>query len=221
MADPTVQVTWEDQQKINQFGILNNRRHELEESHKELKVRFFFSQPIVLCVFFFVLLCERNRLGAGFAFVLLRRVSLHHSTAALLRCGNIAQDGLQRATMNRGSKTVGLDQTSINPNKQLFYFTQKYGFKTTQPQEKHLQLEEASEEMILADDGAPVMYRIGDSFLYLAKDTVEARIERDQAAVAARLAATQGELADTEDTLQGLKKALYGKFGDSINLEER
>eukprot|EP00161_Ancyromonas_sigmoides_P008400 TRINITY_DN2101_c0_g1_i1.p1 TRINITY_DN2101_c0_g1~~TRINITY_DN2101_c0_g1_i1.p1 ORF type:complete len:146 (+),score=88.96 TRINITY_DN2101_c0_g1_i1:64-438(+) len=124
MADPTVQVTWEDQQKINQFGILNNRRHELEESHKELK-------------------------------------------------------------------------------------------------EKHLQLEEASEEMILADDGAPVMYRIGDSFLYLAKDTVEARIERDQAAVAARLAATQGELADTEDTLQGLKKALYGKFGDSINLEER
>jgi prefoldin subunit 4 len=121
--------------------------------------------------------------------------------------------------MNRGSKTVGLDQTSINPNKQLIY--SKYGFKTTQPQEKHLQLEEASEEMILADDGAPVMYRIGDSFLYLAKDTVEARIERDQAAVAARLAATQGELADTEDTLQGLKKALYGKFGDSINLEER
>ncbi|CDP06817.1 unnamed protein product [Coffea canephora] len=116
------EVTWEDQQKINQFSRLNNRFHELEDEIKLAK------------------------------------------------------------------------ETNDN-------------------------LEDASNELILTDDDI-VRFQIGEVFAHIAKDGVETRIEQMKEVTSKNLEKLEEEKESIVAQMDELKKILYGKFKDSINLEE-
>ncbi|KCV67776.1 hypothetical protein, variant [Fonticula alba] len=88
------------------------------------------------------------------------------------------------------------------------------------PQDLARDLEEASNEMLLADEDKPIYYAFGSGFAALPLETATQLIE-----VSAELATKRvDELADknTEltSTLSTLRSEIYARLGQSVNLDE-
>ncbi|KAK1412383.1 hypothetical protein QVD17_33593 [Tagetes erecta] len=80
-------------------------------------------------------------------------------------------------------------------------------------------IEDASNELILTDEEV-VRFQIGEVFAHVPKDEVEMRIEKMQEETSKRLEKLEEEKESILAQMAELKKILYGKFKDSINLEE-
>ncbi|CAN0921091.1 Prefoldin subunit 4 [Linum grandiflorum] len=80
-------------------------------------------------------------------------------------------------------------------------------------------LEDAGNELILTDEDV-VRFQIGEVFAHVEKDEVETRIEVMKETTSKNLEKLEGEKVSILAQMGELKKILYGKFGDSINLEE-
>ncbi|CAK8572327.1 unnamed protein product [Lathyrus oleraceus] len=80
-------------------------------------------------------------------------------------------------------------------------------------------LEDASNELILTDEEV-VRFQIGEVFAHVPKDEVESRIEQMQETTSQKLEKLEEEKQSVVAQMSELKKILYGKFKDSINLEE-
>nr|XP_043611810.1 probable prefoldin subunit 4 [Erigeron canadensis] len=79
--------------------------------------------------------------------------------------------------------------------------------------------EDASNELILTDEEV-VRFQIGEVFAHVPKDEVETRIEKMQETTAKHLEKLNDEKESIVAQMAELKKILYAKFKDSINLEE-
>jgi prefoldin subunit 4 len=86
-------------------------------------------------------------------------------------------------------------------------------------QEANDNLDDASNELILTDEEV-VRFQIGEVFAHVPKDEVESKIEQLQEATTQKLEKLEEEKQSVVAQMSELKKVLYGKFGDSINLEE-
>ncbi|KAM6577039.1 hypothetical protein CsatB_028876 [Cannabis sativa] len=80
-------------------------------------------------------------------------------------------------------------------------------------------LEDAGNELILTDEDV-VRFQIGEVFAHVPKDEVETRIEQMKEATSQNLEKLEEEKESIIAQMAELKKILYGKFKDSINLEE-
>ncbi|CAN6884224.1 unnamed protein product [Brassica oleracea] len=85
--------------------------------------------------------------------------------------------------------------------------------------EKCDNLEDAGNELILADEEM-VRFQIGEVFAHVPKDEVETRIEEMKEATCKTLEKLEQEKESLISQMAELKKLLYAKFKDSINLEE-
>lgn len=63
-------------------------------------------------------------------------------------------------------------------------------------------------------------YVIGECFVHIDREAAEARIEAQTAQVGGEIEEFESELEDIKGQMADLKKQLYGKFGNSINLED-
>ncbi|KAL9677417.1 hypothetical protein QQ045_005646 [Rhodiola kirilowii] len=80
-------------------------------------------------------------------------------------------------------------------------------------------LEDAGNESILADEEV-IRCQIGEVFVHLSSDEVETRIEKMKEETSKNLEKLEKEKESVVAQMAELKKILYGKFKDSINLEE-
>ncbi|KAB1994819.1 hypothetical protein ERO13_D13G107700v2 [Gossypium hirsutum] len=80
-------------------------------------------------------------------------------------------------------------------------------------------LEDASNELILTDEEV-VRFQIGEVFAHVPKEEVETRIEEMKELNSKNLEKLEEEKESVVAQMAELKKILYGKFKDSINLEE-
>ncbi|KAL8498147.1 hypothetical protein ACS0TY_021469 [Phlomoides rotata] len=80
-------------------------------------------------------------------------------------------------------------------------------------------LEDASNELILTDEDI-VRFQIGEVFAHVPKEEVESRIEEMTEATTNNLEKLEEEKASIVAQMAELKRILYAKFKDSINLEE-
>ncbi|GFY90695.1 ABI3-interacting protein 3 [Actinidia rufa] len=80
-------------------------------------------------------------------------------------------------------------------------------------------LEDASNELILTDEEV-VRFQIGEVFAHVHKDEVENRIEKMKEVTTKNLEKLEEEKDSVLAQMAELKKILYAKFKDSINLEE-
>ncbi|KAL3615358.1 Prefoldin subunit 4 [Castilleja foliolosa] len=80
-------------------------------------------------------------------------------------------------------------------------------------------LEDASNELILTDEET-IRFQIGEVFAHVPKDEVESRIEEMKEVTSKNLEKLEEEKETIVAQMAELKKILYGKFKDSINLEE-
>ncbi|KAL1524475.1 hypothetical protein AB1Y20_019369 [Prymnesium parvum] len=81
-------------------------------------------------------------------------------------------------------------------------------------------LEDAANEIILADDDEPIRYVFGECYFEVSKDRADELLEGQKAAVDKEIDVLKKELDGINDTLASLKKQLYARFGNNINLEE-
>ncbi|KAA0155796.1 hypothetical protein FNF27_03315 [Cafeteria roenbergensis] len=83
-------------------------------------------------------------------------------------------------------------------------------------------LEDAEEAVLMAEDDGEnpaVMVAIGESFVTEDDDAVTAFVEAETERVKAALDDADAELTRIADRMGELKKALYGRFGKAIHLE--
>lgn len=80
-------------------------------------------------------------------------------------------------------------------------------------------LEDAGNELILTDEDI-VRFQIGEVFAHVPKEEVETRIEDMKEVTSKKLEKLEEEKESIVAQMAELKKILYGKFKDSINLEE-
>ncbi|XP_052192693.1 probable prefoldin subunit 4 [Diospyros lotus] len=80
-------------------------------------------------------------------------------------------------------------------------------------------LEDASNELILTDEEI-VRFQIGEVFAHVPKEEVDSRLEQMKEATSKNLEKLEEEKDSVLAQMAELKKILYGKFKDSINLEE-
>ena len=86
-------------------------------------------------------------------------------------------------------------------------------------QETNDNLEDASNELILTDEEV-VRFQIGEVFAHVPKEEVETRIEEMKEVTIKNLEKLEEEKESVLAQMAELKKILYGKFKNSINLEE-
>jgi len=81
-------------------------------------------------------------------------------------------------------------------------------------------LDDAANEIILADDDEPIRYAFGECYLEMTKDQADEMLEKQKGAVEDEINGHKGELKKIQEQLEDLKAKLYGRFGTNINLEE-
>jgi prefoldin subunit 4 len=86
-------------------------------------------------------------------------------------------------------------------------------------QEANENLDDAGNELILSDEDV-VRFQIGEVFAHMPRDGVETRLEQMKEDAAKKLEGLEEEKESILAQMAELKKILYGKFKDAINLEE-
>jgi len=87
-------------------------------------------------------------------------------------------------------------------------------------QAEHELLDDAANEIILADDDEPVRYAFGECYYEVTKDAADELLESQKEKVAGEVSKLEEELRSVRATLADLKSKLYARFGKGINLEE-
>jgi len=80
-------------------------------------------------------------------------------------------------------------------------------------------LEEASNELIIADDDS-VRFSVGETFATVDNDDAETMLQAQLDEVGAEVTALEKEKKEITSAMADLKEKLYKKFGNAINLEE-
>ncbi|KAG0312091.1 hypothetical protein BGZ99_009728 [Dissophora globulifera] len=81
-------------------------------------------------------------------------------------------------------------------------------------------LDDLAMELELADEDEPVRYRIGEAFVSLSLEAAQERIAKTQGELDKEIEALKGQMDEAVEKMDELKKVLYARFGNAINLEK-
>ncbi|CEI98310.1 hypothetical protein RMCBS344292_12421 [Rhizopus microsporus] len=81
-------------------------------------------------------------------------------------------------------------------------------------------LDDVAMELELADEDEPVRYKIGDAFVHISVSEATERIEKDSERLDLLIEEAKQNIDKVQEKMDELKKLLYAKFGNAINLEK-
>lgn len=81
------------------------------------------------------------------------------------------------------------------------------------------ELDDLGMELELVDEEERVLYRVGEAYVLLPHAEAIAQLEDDAARAAAQVDALQRVIDEHESEMSALKRVLYARFGNNINLE--
>ncbi|KAG0055050.1 hypothetical protein BGZ89_002488 [Linnemannia elongata] len=112
------------------------------------------------------------------------------------------------------------DQENINTfskyNAKLQDLEEAYESKKTEKE----YLDDLAMELELADEDEPVKYRIGEAFVSLSLEAAQERISKSQEELDQEIEGLKTQMDKAVEKMDGLKKVLYARFGNAINLEK-
>ncbi|KAG0050359.1 hypothetical protein BGZ83_004861 [Gryganskiella cystojenkinii] len=115
------------------------------------------------------------------------------------------------------------DQQNINEfskfNAKLQLLEESYDSKKTE-KEYLDDLTAELEELELTDEEALVKYRIGEAFVSLTLEAAQERNTKAKEELDEELAQIKGQMDEAIEKMDALKKVLYARFGNAINLEK-
>jgi len=112
------------------------------------------------------------------------------------------------------------DQAAINEFNRAFAARKELAARVKASEASLADLEDASLEVGLGDPDVPVRMVVGECFVHLVQGAAEARVEGAAVEARAEGKRLEEEVGKLEARMGELKKGLYSKFGNSINLEE-
>ncbi|CEG69706.1 hypothetical protein CU097_012981 [Rhizopus azygosporus] len=81
-------------------------------------------------------------------------------------------------------------------------------------------LDDVAMELELADEDEPVRYKIGDAFVHISVSEATEKIEKDSERLDLLIEEAKQNIDKVQEKMDELKKLLYAKFGNAINLEK-
>ncbi|KAF9392021.1 hypothetical protein CPB97_004611 [Podila verticillata] len=112
------------------------------------------------------------------------------------------------------------DQQNINTfskyNARLQDLEETYEAKKTEKE----YLDDLASELELADEDELVKYRIGEAFVSLSLEAAMERINKSQEELDRDIETVKAQMDEAVEKMDGLKKVLYARFGNAINLEK-
>lgn len=80
-------------------------------------------------------------------------------------------------------------------------------------------IDDLAMEIELLDDEEKIQYKIADAFVFVSVAKAVEMIEKENELLDGKISLTEDRIDDIDSQLAMLKAHLYGKFGNSINLE--
>ncbi|KAF8002777.1 hypothetical protein HF325_002022 [Metschnikowia pulcherrima] len=80
-------------------------------------------------------------------------------------------------------------------------------------------IDDLAMEIELLDDEEKIQYKIADAFVFVSVAKAVEMIEKENELLDGKISLTEDRIDDIDSQLSMLKAHLYGKFGNSINLE--
>ncbi|KAI3403522.2 hypothetical protein KGF56_003679 [Candida oxycetoniae] len=80
-------------------------------------------------------------------------------------------------------------------------------------------LDDLTMELELFDEDEKIQYKVGDAFMFIKVKKALGKIENDDEAISKKIDDIVELISEYDEELGKLKKALYAKFGNNINLE--
>jgi prefoldin subunit 4 len=112
------------------------------------------------------------------------------------------------------------DQQHINEFSRLNTLVTDWEEKLNEKKQEKEYLEDLNTELELMDDDELIRYRIGDAFIMLSLEEARTRLENEQEKLNQEMEELSGKMSEATDRMQVLKRILYGKFGNAINLDK-
>ncbi|KAG6599316.1 putative prefoldin subunit 4, partial [Cucurbita argyrosperma subsp. sororia] len=137
----------------------------------------------------------------------------HFHYERLTDCSNMQQGG------GSESEVTWEDQQNINKFSRLNNRFHELEDEIRTAKETNDNLEDASNELILSDEDM-IRFHIGEVFAHVPREEVEGRLEEMKEENVKNLEKLEEEKDSIVAQMAELKKILYGKFKDSINLED-
>ncbi|KAI9473439.1 MAG: Prefoldin subunit-domain-containing protein [Benjaminiella poitrasii] len=81
-------------------------------------------------------------------------------------------------------------------------------------------LDDVAMELELADEDEAVRYKVGDAFIHVSASEAIEKVEKDSEKLGAATEDIKQQIDGVYEKMEGLKKELYAKFGNAINLEK-
>ncbi|PKA63323.1 putative prefoldin subunit 4 [Apostasia shenzhenica] len=128
-------------------------------------------------------------------------------------------DGYEQKGSGTETEVTWEDQQNINKFGRLNNRFHELEDEIKVAKENNESLEDASNELILSDEDI-VRFQIGEVFTHMPREEVESRLEKMKDDSSKKLQKLEEEKESVLAQMADLKRILYGKFKDSINLEE-
>lgn len=75
-------------------------------------------------------------------------------------------------------------------------------------------------ELELADEEELVRYKVGDAFVHMTAAEAIEKVEKESEKIGLSLEEVKHQVSTVQEKMEALKKELYAKFGNAINLEK-
>ena len=114
-----------------------------------------------------------------------------------------------------------MDQDMINDFGRLNNRLLEVRAELEQAKKDHEKIDDASTEMMMAssEGSSKIMLLLGESFVEASEEEVTEYCEKKQEEITQMISKLTKEESEIVTKSADLKKVLYGRFGDSINLE--
>lgn len=123
--------------------------------------------------------------------------------------------------MSTPTKVTAADQEMINKFARIYQNHLQLKEELKELQNDVDNLNEAADEILLLDDvdASSIPLKIGDTFVHYETDVLADKLEKLKEVTEALLGGKTETNNEIETEMDKLRKYLYGKFGDKINLE--
>ncbi|KAJ2185618.1 hypothetical protein EV181_003774 [Coemansia sp. RSA 532] len=120
----------------------------------------------------------------------------------------------------RGVEVTWEDQKHINQFSKLNTRVERLEEEYKKQKEEKEYLDDLAMEIELADEDEPIFYKVGDAFIQLPLEKAQTRVEKAKESIDEHVEKLDSQISAIQSEMDGLKKMLYGKFGQAINLEK-
>ncbi|KAK6200981.1 Prefoldin beta-like protein [Scheffersomyces amazonensis] len=126
---------------------------------------------------------------------------------------------LPEGQVNTATEVLWEDQQRINKFSTLINKKDELTAVLNKYKTEKEYLDDLSLEIELLDEDEKIQYKIGEAFVFMKVSKAIERVEKNNEILTTKIEEIDESIDSFDEQLESLKKDLYSKFGNNINLE--